>query len=207
MEVGLTISGVGALLAVMIVLAAMPSVSVLTVVARSASLGFRDGLFTTIGIVIGDIVLIALAISGLSLLADSLGRYFALVELLGGAYLIWLGVRIWRTEPAAVAAVPGAQSAPWSSLMTGLLITLGDLKAIAFYLGFLPAFVDLSMVGLFDTAVIILVASLAVGGTKLTYALLADRARKRFTHQGARGVRRAAGVTLIGVGAYLVVRQ
>ena len=84
---------------------------------------------------------------------------------------------------------------------------MGDLKAIVFYLGFLPAFVDLSAVSLSDTFTVILIASLAVGGTKLTYALLADRARKRFVHQGARGMRRAAGGTLIGVGAYLVIRQ
>ncbi len=207
METDLTISSVGALLVAMIVLAAMPSVSVLTVVARSASLGFRDGLYTTVGIVIGDIVLIVLAVSGLSLLAGSLGRYFALVEVLGGAYLIWLGVHIWRSKPATVAAAPGAQSAPWSSLLAGLLITLGDLKAIVFYLGFLPAFVDLRMISLSDTVIIILITSLAVGGTKLTYALLADRARTRFAHQGARGIRRAAGGTLIGVGAYLVAKQ
>ena len=207
MESGLTITGIGALLVAMIVLAALPSVSVLTVVARSASSGFRDGLYTTLGIVLGDIVLIALAISGLSLLADSLGRYFTVIEILGGVYLIWLGMRIWRSKPTAVTAEPGAMSSPWSSLLTGLLITLGDLKAIVFYLGFLPAFIDLTAVSWLDAIIVILITSLAVGGTKLSYALLADRASKRFVHHGARGMRRAAGGTLIGVGAFLIVRQ
>lgn len=67
--------------------------------------------------------------------------------------------------------------------MAGFLVTLADQKAVLFYLGFLPAFVDLSQRNLADTAVVIAITVLAVGGVKLGYAALVDRARS-FVREG-----------------------
>jgi len=53
------------------------------------------------------------------------------------------------------------------------MITLGDQKAILFYLGFFPAFLDLVAMSALDTAVILLVTTVAVGGVKLAYAGMA----------------------------------
>ena len=50
--------------------------------------------------------------------------------------------------------------------LTGLLVTLGDQKAILFYLGFFPAFVNLAALSLADTSLILAVATVAVGGPK-----------------------------------------
>ena len=72
----------------MVVLALVPGVSVLAVTTRSAASGFIHGVFTTAGIVVGDIFFIILAIFGLSVLAGAMGSLFVLVNYLGGAYLI-----------------------------------------------------------------------------------------------------------------------
>ena len=68
METSLTHGSITALFGTMIVLAFIPSASVLVVSAKSAACGFTHGVFTTIGIVVGDIIFIILAIYGLSLL-------------------------------------------------------------------------------------------------------------------------------------------
>ncbi len=191
----------------MILLALMPSVSVLAVSARAAAFGFSHGLFTAFGIVAGDIVFILIAVYGLVFVAGLMGDQFRLVQLIGGCYLIWLGVSLWRAETRPRQADAVRQSSWSSSFLTGLLITLGDQKAILFYLGFFPAFVDLARMTPTDTLIIIAIAAIGVGGAKLIYAYLADRASLLI--RNARMVsliqRLAAGI-LLAVGATLLLK-
>ena len=72
LETSLSLASVLALLGTMIVLAVIPSVSVLAVSARAAAFGFTHGMFTAFGIVIADIIFILLAVYGLALVADFL---------------------------------------------------------------------------------------------------------------------------------------
>ena len=203
----MTFSSIAALFGVMVVGALIPGVSVLAVSARSAASGFIHGVFTTIGIVVGDIIFILLAIFGLSVLAETMGSLFVLVKYLGGAYLIWLGITLWRSKSKAVAVEETIESSLLSSFLTGLFITLGDQKAILFYLSFFPAFIDLSAVSFFDTSIIIVIATVAVGGVKLGYAFMADRANLLFKSSRAnKGINIAAGSVMISVGIFLVAR-
>ena len=293
MTMSLTPAAMLALYVAMAVLAAAPSVSVLTVTARSASAGFAQGAATALGVVAGDLVFILLALSGLALLAEAMGNLFFLLRYLGGAYLIVLGVLLWRSaarrhgdarevsgassvllhakrpfqrapersaarracagiagllqasatrrmaaqglarrEPPKDAgaalrrlarewplpsrrAFPqrlwGALKGPFSvqqytSFLAGLLVTLGDHKAILFYLGFLPAFVDLSALSGLDIGAVMAIAVIAVGGVKLVYAHAAARAG--FALGGRLGgiLNHVAAGVMIGVGTFLLAR-
>lgn len=196
-----------ALSGVMIVGALIPSVSVLAVSARSAAFGFAHGVFTSLGIVVGDIVFILIAIYGLSVLADLMGSHFVLIKYLGGSYLIWLGIMLWREKSKAEGVAANSESSLLSSFMTGLLITLGDQKAILFYLGFFPAFVDLPTISLFDTGIIIVIAVVAVGGPKLVYAFMADKISLMVdSPRVTKAINMAAGSVVIGVGVFLMAR-
>lgn len=144
MQISMTFSSIAALFGAMIVLATIPSPSVFAVVARSIASGFTHGLVTVIGIVLGDFVFIILAIYGLSAIAETMGSLFVLVKYLGSVYLIWLGIQLWRSK-SNIIEVEGIKESSWlSNFLSGLFITLGDQKAFLFYLGFFPAFVDLS---------------------------------------------------------------
>ena len=191
----------------MVVLALVPSISVLAVTTRSAASGFVHGVSTTAGIVVGDVFFIILAIFGLSVLAEALGRLFVLVNYLGGTYLIWLGITLWRSRPKAVEEGGVTESSLLSSFLAGLFITLGDQKAILFYLVFFPAFVDLSALSYLDAGLIILIAIIAVGGVKLAYAFMADRARLLFKRSDAiKRINIAAGTIMIAVGMFLLAK-
>lgn len=91
--------------------------------------------------------------------------------------------------------------------MTGLLITLADQKAILFYFGFFPAFLDISKISYFDTDIIIAIATLAVGGVKLGYAFMADRARLLISSKIRKRINIAAGCVTIAVGIFLVTKS
>ena len=177
------------------------------VTARAAAFGFSHGLFTALGIVVADILFILVAVYGLALVAELMGDQFHLIQYIGAAYLIWLGVSLWRSEVRARASEDLRQSSWISSFLTGFLITLADQKAILFYLGFFPAFIDLSTMTPADTLIIIAIAILGVGGAKLVYAFLAARASVLFKDSRAlRGINVLAACVMIAVGVALLLK-
>ena len=201
----MTFSSIVALFGAMFALAIIPDTSAFAVVARSIGSGFTHGLATTIGIIIGDLVFIILAVYGLWSLEES--GLFVLVKYLGATYLIGLGISLWLSK-SKVVEVEGIEEISWlSNILCGLLITLGDPKAILFYISFLPAFVDLSIISIFDTGIIMVTATLVVGGVKLAYAYTADKARllfKNFPAQKRMNI--TAGSVMICTGIFLVVK-
>lgn len=206
MQSSMTFSSIVALFSAMVVLASIPSVSVLAVSTRAATSGFIHGVFTTIGIVVGDIIFIIIVIWGLSFLAETMGSLFVLIKYLGGAYLILLGIGLCRSKAKELETEEVIESSLLSSFLTGLFITLGDQKATLFYLGFFPAFLDLSKISYFDTSIIIAITILAVGGVKLGYAFMADRSRLFISSKIRKGMNIAAGCVMIAVGVFLVTK-
>jgi threonine/homoserine/homoserine lactone efflux protein len=195
------------LLGALVVLAAIPSLSVLVVATRSATLGFHHGALTTLGIVVGDCVFIAIALGGLSLLMTALGTWAVLIKLLGGAYLVFLGIRLLRSRGGDSQVLKPDKTSLFSSFLTGLLITLGDQKATLFYLGFFPAFVDLTTLQFQDVAVILSLAVVSVGGVKLVYALMAERISGWLNTAVKRRLNGLAGIVMIAIGLFLILRR
>ncbi|MBD2344309.1 LysE family translocator [Anabaena subtropica FACHB-260] len=206
METSMTFSTILALFSAMVVLASIPSVSVLTVSTRAATSGFIHGVFTTIGIVVGDIIFIIISIWGLAFLAETMGSLFFLIKYLGGAYLILLGIGLCRSKSKGVETEEMMNTSLLSSFLTGLFITLADQKATLFYLGFFPAFLDISEVSYFDTSIIIAIAIVAVGGVKLGYAFMADRARLLINSTIRKKINIAAGCVMIAIGVFLILK-
>ena len=206
MESSLTLSTIVALFAAMVVLAFIPSISVITVSARAAASGFIHGVFTTFGIITADIFFILLAIFGLTVIAETMGSLFVLIKYFGGAYLIWLGIELWRSKARTIKAEGFVESSLLSSFLAGLFITLGDQKAILFYLVFFPAFIDLSTISYFDTAIVIVIATLAIGSAKLCYAYMASRASLLISQKTYKIINTVAGSILIATGIFLIAK-
>lgn len=202
----MTVGSVIALFSAMVVLAAIPSMSVLAVITKSASSGLMHGLFTTLGIILGDIIFIIIAIWGLSFLVESLGSLFVLVKYLGGAYLIWLGLGLCQSKFTTKNSEKPTESSLLSSFLTGFSITLADQKATLFYLGFFPAFLDISNISYFDTSIIIATTVVAVGSVKLAYAFMANRARLLIRSKMRKGLNAIAGCMMIAVGIFLILK-
>lgn len=201
----MTLQSLASLFFAMLLLAAIPSTSVLTVVVRSLSFGFWHGSITALGILVGDIIFILFAIYGLSMIATLLSGIFIAIKCMGGIYLLIVGLTLWRTKTRPLTIERVSKSSWLSSFLSGLSITLGDQKAILFYLGFLPAFVELSRLAITDVCFIIITAIVAIGGVKLFYAYIADRAKELFQNSKARQViNRVAGSAMILTGLYLV---
>ncbi len=194
-------------------LAAMPSASVALVVARSATLGAQNGLATAAGVVTGDLIFLAMALFGMTALAEQLGAFFIVMKYLAAAYLIWLGIGLVRgnREKSRTAVTSRPVFLQKGNLVrsyaAGLALTLGDIKAIFFYASLLPTLLDLATLTAVDIIVVAALTIVSVGGVKCAYALgamklavLASGLRRQ------RGLELTSGGLLIGTGAYLASR-
>jgi len=198
------------MLAVLVVLAAVPSTSVLFVVTRAATLGIANGVAASIGIVVGDLVFILLVVFGLSVVAETMGTVFLAIKYLGGIYLIWLGVSLLRSKNTALesATETNIQGNCLTSCLAGLVLTLGDIKAIFFYVSLFPTFVDLVALQMSDILLIVLITIVGVGGVKVTYAFYARRVATFSRTMGyEKASKIAAGSCMIGAGTYLIVKN
>jgi threonine/homoserine/homoserine lactone efflux protein len=197
-----------ALFLVMLPLAAMPSSSVALVVARSVSSGRASGVVSALGIVAGDLIFVAMALVGMSVLAEWLGALFSVAKYCGGIYLIWLGVGILRSKSSLeIQSVPTSKASYFADFMAGLFLTLGDVKAILFYASLFPTLIDMKQVGLSEVVAIGVITIVTVGGVKLTYAIFASRIVEGLRHKVSSDLPRKLGGTLmIGCGSVLVTK-
>ncbi|WP_417549591.1 LysE family translocator [Methylophaga sp.] len=181
MELTLTLPTLVGLFVSLAVLAAIPSISVLVVSSRAATYGFMHGAATTFGIVLVDIIFISIALLGMALVLPWLGKWAVLIRLLAAGYLFWLAWRLWCFSDQKKSSSEVEDSASLtSSFLLGVMVTLADHKAILFYMGFFPAWMDLSLLTLSDTVVIFLLTFLAIGGVKMSYAYLSAKSAKRY---------------------------
>ncbi len=196
-----------ALFIIMALLAAVPGASVVAISARAAGTGFVHGAVIALGVVAGDLLYILLAILGLTLLVETLGPALSVMNYLGAALLIGLGICLWvttiRLQTSRHADRQGGRTSLLASFMTGLLITLADQKAILFYLGFLPAFIDLATLTPAQVILIMATSGTAVGGVKLVYAWLGARAGSVCRPEHDSVIKRIAAILLIISGIFI----
>ncbi|GAB5561516.1 MAG: LysE family translocator [Synoicihabitans sp.] len=204
----MTLISIITLLATMVVLAAIPSASVALVVTRSVTYGVRNGISVACGIVMGDLVFVALAILGMGFLAETMGSFFVVLRYVAGAYLIWLGVTIIRSKDKVNLTQPDVSKLSLlASFVSGLLLTLGDIKAILFYASLFPAFVDMTNLRASEVVGIVVVTIVAVGGVKIFYALSAQQIAQRFQNPKAQKLTKStAGCCMVGAGAYIITK-
>ena len=195
--------------AAMLVLAASPGPGVFATTARAMASGFRPALAVIWGTVLGDIIFLLFAAFGLSMVARVLGNLFFMVKVCGGAYLVWLGIKIWLQKPELVQIHQNSTArSNWANFVSGLVITLSNPKVILFYCGFLPTFLDLSALTIIDLALVAAIITLVLSGVLTTYAYLASRARKMFTNErSVKRLNRAAGGVMVAAGVAIAVRS
>ena len=125
------------------ILLLIPGPVVTLVVANSLSHGRRSGLVTVAGASIGNAILLGATAVGLIAFFRLLSEVFEIVRWAGAAYLIWLGIRAWRTHDAREGAIaPAAARSSRAVFLQGFVIAITNPKAIFFYIAFLPQFVD-----------------------------------------------------------------
>ena len=189
----------------MFILAITPGPGVFTTVSKALSSGFKDTFPVVAGIVIGDLIFLLSAIYGLAAIAEAFNALFLVIRYLGCGYLIWFGIKLWRSTPEGIDIARIKPQSRRYSLLGGLSITLGNPKVIIFYLSFLPTFVNLDQLSTTDVVIVASVVSLVLGSVMLFYSYTASRTRQLFMSANAqKKMNRTAGTVIIGTGALLL---
>jgi len=190
------------------VAAASPGPGIAALVARVIGRGADGAIAFSGGLILGDLVWLAVAILGLAVVAQTFHEVFVAIKYAGAAYLIYFAYRMWTAPAEAhdIAADRDRESRP-RLFLAGLALTLGNPKVVAFYLALLPNLIDLTRVGLFGyvelASVSIVVLTVVFGA----YVIAAARARALFRSTRAMRLLNRTGGTIMAGAAVAVVAK
>ena len=181
------------------------------ILGRSIAQGRRAGVLSALGISCGCVVHTLAAALGLSVILSTSAGAFVALKLIGAAYLVYLGVRMWRDQsPSPEAPTAADRSNDWGLFWSGMLTNVLNPKVALFFLAFLPQFVDPAAPSKF-AAFLFLGGVFIVNGTAwcLFLALAASTLSKRLRARSsfASAMKRATGAVFIALGIKLAVSK
>ncbi len=199
------ISDYPAYVAALLLFLLLPGPGNLAIVSSTAQGGVRGGVAATLGIIVGDQILLWCAVAGVAALLQSYPGVFAGVQWLGAAYLAWLGWHLLRAKPGAA---PVLTIRPHHFFKQAFFINLLNHQAIVFYMAFFPLFVDpVRHQGLLTFGVMALTIAVLGFFYGLVASMLTQRLaqRLRASPRMTQWLNRVAGVFLIGFGLRLAL--
>jgi threonine/homoserine/homoserine lactone efflux protein len=189
-------------------IAVTPGPGIFYVAARTLAGGRAAGLASSFGTGLGGLVHVAAGALGVSALVMASAEAFTLLKLAGAAYLVWLGLKTIREAGVEAPADAGAAGSAGAgrAFRDGVVVEALNPKTAAFFLAFIPQFIDpaggavalpFAALGLFSVALNTLV--------DVVVASVAARARDGLRRRPnlVRRLREASGVAICGLGASL----
>jgi threonine/homoserine/homoserine lactone efflux protein len=182
---------------------AIPGPTVLMVISHALGHGRRSALATVAGVALGDFTAMTASMLGLGAILAASAALFTAVKWVGAAYLIYLGVKLWRAPVRAAAALESIDPSSHRMFWHAYAVTTLNPKSIVFFVAFLPQFLDASVplvrqMAIFEATFVTLATINA-----LIYALSASAARETIRRPRVqRIVNRTGGSLLIGAGLF-----
>jgi threonine/homoserine/homoserine lactone efflux protein len=187
------------------VLLVIPGPTILLVVSYALGQGWRTALPMAAGVALGDFTAMTLSMLGIGALLMTSATLFAVLKWIGAAWLIWLGIKLFRAG-GTMAAEPRRDAAGAAKMLGhAWLVTALNPKSITFFVAFLPQFLDRH--GDFWTQMLVFEATFLTLAflNALGYAVVAARARSVFASERAiRIFNRTGGTLLVGAGVATV---
>ncbi len=199
----LGIGDYGAFCAAILIFLALPGPGTFALLTSTAKGGLRAGAAATLGVILGDQVLLWLAVAGVAALLAANPLLFQGVQYLGAAYLAWIGLKLIFARPGSPSPI---RIEARRYARQAFLITLLNPKAIVFYMAFFPLFIDPAQhrgaVTFAAMAATIAVITAAYGLSLCAFANVIG-AQVRAHQKLGRALERLAGVFLVGFGIRL----
>jgi homoserine/homoserine lactone efflux protein len=194
-------------LAAALALSLSPGPNGLLALTHGALYGRRMAAYTVAGGAFGFTLLIALSMFGIGALLQASVVWLTVLKVVGGLYLVWLGVQLWRAPPITTEVVRQAEPAPRSRLFRqGFLSAATNPKGMLFFAAFLPQFIDPQRS--LALQFVLMAATFVV--TEIVYELIVAAAADRIKGWLARVGRRfnqACGSVFAALGIGLAVRD
>lgn len=187
------------------IMLAIPGPTILLVVSYALGHGRKTALATVTGVALGDFTAMTASLFGLGAVLAASATLFTVLKWVGGAYLIWLGIKLWRAPVISEPMADNDNLPEKKSLKVFLhayVVTALNPKSIVFFVAFVPQFLDPSKP--FFGQMLIMEATFLVLATinASVYAIAANAARGLIRKASVqRAVNRTGGTLLIAAGA------
>ncbi|MCT4370142.1 LysE family transporter [Yangia mangrovi] len=180
----------------------IPGPTVLLVLSYALSKGRSVALASAAGVALGDFTAMSLSLAGLGALVLASATAFTMLKWIGALYLVWMGAKLLRSAPGAGLAVPRGEVSARGVFGHAAAVTALNPKSIAFFIAFVPQFVDASAPLLPQFALLVATFVTLAALNVLAYALAADRLRRLIGRPSVLAwLTRAGGLALIAMGA------
>jgi threonine/homoserine/homoserine lactone efflux protein len=190
-------------LAASALLAVVPGPGVLYIVSRSLVQGRRSGIVSVFGVAAGNLGNALTAALGLAAVFAVSAPAFTVVKYAGAAYLVWLGVKMWRKGDQAPTDAPAVAARAARVFRDGMLVSLLNPKTTIFFAAFLPQFVTTPQSPMRQSIALGVLFVLIAAVTDSLYALSASAVSRRLARGGTRRIgRRLGGSLFIGLGLF-----
>ena len=185
-----------------------PGPGVVMTLTNALRYGLRGTVGGILGIAFGALVVAAISATSVGVLLATSAVAFTVLKFVGAAYLVYLGIRLWRSPPFKFAEQPAHEASFGKRFFEGLSLQLTNPKAIFFFLSVFPQFINPEMNYAFQFAALVLTYATLVVAIHCIYALFARRAKSWLTSErGGRAVNRTAGATFVLFGAALATAK
>jgi threonine/homoserine/homoserine lactone efflux protein len=187
-------------------IAISPGPGILYVAARTLAGGRSEGLASSFGTGLGGLVHVAAGAVGVSALVMASAEAFTLLKLAGAVYLVWLGIKAIREARRPFEATP-VTTGTARAFREGIVVEALNPKTAAFFLAFLPQFVDPAAGPVWLQFLLLGLISVTLNtAVDVVVALLASRARSMAVGRPAllRRLRTAAGGLIATLGLALL---
>ena len=181
----------------------IPGPTVLLVMSYAMSQGRRVAVASAAGVAAGDALAMTASLAGLGALVLTSATLFVALKWIGAAYLIWMGVRLWRSADAARFGNAGGRASVPARAVFGqaALVTALNPKSIVFFVAFVPQFLRPAEPLLPQFAILVATFVTLATLNALAYALLADRLRARLARPAVlAAITRAGAAALVAMG-------
>ncbi len=183
----------------------IPGPTILLVIGQSLGGGARNALPLVAGVALGDLTAMTLSLAGLGALLAASATAFAALKWIGAAYLLWLGIRMWRAPVTAEAAPPLPAR---RAMREAYVVTALNPKSIVFFVAFVPQFLDPHRAFLPQAVVLVTTFVTLAAINAGLYALLAARLSGAVRRPGPRRLmNRLGGAALMGAGLTVALRR
>lgn len=181
-----------------------PGPAVFATIGRALSQGLAPTYLFILGIILGDLFFAFLAMVGLAALAAEYTILFTALKILGGCYMIYLGIKSWK-QAKSMALQTQFDENKWQLVTSGFLLTASNPKDLLFFVSFLPAFLKLESITLGEIFVASVVITITFLLTLSFYAVMAHNIRNIFADgKNITLLNRIAGMMLVVVGIIIL---
>ena len=150
-----------ALLLIILVFVISPGPGTLAVFGKSMEQGFIAAFFLSFGLILGDITYLVAVILSLDFFSNTIASFMDQVKIVGGMYLIYLGVQSWRSGSFKIKK-DISKKGNFAEFVTGYLISMANPKVMVFYIAILPNFINLKNLSLLIASEIIIITFLGL---------------------------------------------